>query len=206
MNTKSNSKKISNIYINSIFSTNSIIKINANYNYSYDDSNNFSHIYKFYNNYQKFKEIKLNHNKTANVINDEFNIPSINSTKINLLIYLVNNNNDNSSIKFFDYNTIQITYNDDIDTSKIDMNTDNISSNLKEIDINKSNILSNFKKIETNQSNISSNLEKIDKVSKNKLINISDGIFYDNDAQINFSNDLPFFEKEYDISFKKDDL
>ena len=32
------------IYINSKFSTNGIIKINANYNDNYDDSNNFSHI------------------------------------------------------------------------------------------------------------------------------------------------------------------
>ena len=39
-----NSKKIANIYINSNFTTDGIIKINANYNYSYDDSNNFSHI------------------------------------------------------------------------------------------------------------------------------------------------------------------
>ena len=55
MNANSNSKKIANIYINSNFSTNGIIKIDTIYNYSYNDSNNFSHIYKFYNNYQKFK-------------------------------------------------------------------------------------------------------------------------------------------------------
>ena len=48
MYTNSNSKKIANIYINSNFTTDGIIKINANYNYSYVDSNNFSHVYKFY--------------------------------------------------------------------------------------------------------------------------------------------------------------
>ena len=88
-------------------------------------------IYIFYNNYQNFKEIKLDHNKTLNVINDKFNIPVVNSKKINLLIYLLNNNNNNSSVELFDYNTIQITYNDNVDTSKIDTNTDNIASNFK---------------------------------------------------------------------------
>ena len=60
MSTNYNSKKIANININSIFTTNGIIKINANYNYSYNDSNNFSHLYKFYDNNQRFKEIKFN--------------------------------------------------------------------------------------------------------------------------------------------------
>ena len=131
MSTNYNGKKIANININSNSTTNGIIKINANYNYNYNDGNNFSHLYKFYNNNQKFKEIKLNHNKTLNLINDEFNIPSVNSKRINLLIYLVNNNNNNLSVELFDYNAIQIIYNDNVDASKIDINIDNISSDLK---------------------------------------------------------------------------
>ena len=137
MFTNYNIKKIADIYIYSNFSTDGIIKINANYNYSYDNSNNFSHLYKFYNNNQKFKEIKLDHK--SNVINDKFNIAAVNSTRINLLIYLVNNNNDNLSAELCDYNTIQITYNDNVDTLKIDVNTDNISSNLEKINDKKDN-------------------------------------------------------------------
>ena len=45
MSTNFNSKNIANIYIDSDFTADGIIKINANYNYSYNDSNNFSHIY-----------------------------------------------------------------------------------------------------------------------------------------------------------------
>ena len=60
MSTNYNSKKIGDIYINSNLTTDGIIKIDANYNYSLIDNNNFSHIYKFYNNYQKFKEVELN--------------------------------------------------------------------------------------------------------------------------------------------------
>ena len=147
MSTNYNSKKIVNININSNFTTNGIIRINANYNYNYDAINNFSHLYKFYNNNQKFKETKLNHNKTLDLINDKFNISGLNSKRINLLIYLVNNNNNNSSVELFDYNTIQIIYNDYVDTLKSDVNKDNISSNLKKIDTNVSNISSILKKL-----------------------------------------------------------
>ena len=155
MSTNYNSKKIDEIYINLNFTTDGIIKIDANYNYSYDDTNNLIHIYKFYNNYQKFKEVKINHDKISNVVNDKFDIRTINSTKINLLIYLVNNNKNNTSIESFDYNTVQIIYNDNVDTLKSDINTNNISSNLGMIN--------------TNKSNISSNLGKIKELSQNKI-------------------------------------
>ena len=69
--------------------------------------------------------------KKLNLINDKSNIPSVNSKRINILIYSVNNNNNNLPVELFDYNTIQITYNDDVDTLKSDVNKDNISSNLK---------------------------------------------------------------------------
>ena len=57
MSTNYNSKKIADIYINSNLTTNGIIKIDANYNYSYGETNNFSHICKFYNNYQNLKKL-----------------------------------------------------------------------------------------------------------------------------------------------------
>ena len=75
------------IYINSNLTTDGIIKIDANYNYFYDEINNFSHIYKFYNNYQKFKEVKIYHNIISNIVNDRFNIRGVNSTKINLNMF-----------------------------------------------------------------------------------------------------------------------
>ena len=46
---------------------------------------------------------------------------------------------------------------------------------------------------------ISSNLEKINNIPKNKLINISNDVFYNNDTKINFSNDSTFFENLYFI-------
>ena len=43
MSTNKNSDLIADIYINSKFTTDGIIKFNAIYNYSYDKTNNFSH-------------------------------------------------------------------------------------------------------------------------------------------------------------------
>ena len=85
----------------------------------------------------------------------------------------------------------------------INTNKSDISSNLGMINTNKSNISSNLGMINTNKSNISSNLRKIKELNQNKIYleNISNGIFYNEDTQINFSNDQPFFEKEYNILF-----
>ena len=100
MSTNYNSKNIADIYFISNLTTDGIIKIDANYNYFYDKTNNFTHVYKFYNNSKIFKEVRLNHNIISNVVNDKFDIQGVNSTKIKILIYLVNNNKDNKSIEF----------------------------------------------------------------------------------------------------------
>ena len=93
MSTNKNSDLIAYIYIYSKFTTDGIIKVNAIHNYSYDKTNNFSYVYIFYSNNKKFKRVVLNHNITSNVVNDKFNIQGINSTRMNILIYVVNNNN-----------------------------------------------------------------------------------------------------------------
>ena len=147
MSTNKNSDLISDIYINSKFTTDGIIKINAIYDYSYDKTNNLSHVYNFYGNNEKFKRVELNHNIISNVVNDKFDIQGIDSTKINILIYVVNNNINNKTIELFGNNTVEVIYNDNIITLKSDTNKNNISSNLKLIDTNKNNISSNLEKI-----------------------------------------------------------
>ena len=172
MSTNWSSKLIFDITINSKFPTDGIIKINAIYNYSYDKSYNFSHVYNFYNNGKKFKRISLKHNIKSNIVNDKFDIQGINSTEIKILTYVVNNS-DNKSIELFDRNTVQVIYNETTlksDTNKNDIsfnsgkirtNEGNISSNLSKINNNSSDIASNLGKISTNEGNISSNSEKI---------------------------------------------
>ena len=214
MSTNYNNKKIADIYLISNFTTDGIIKIDSNYNYSYDKTNNFSHVYQFYNNNKKFKEVRLDHNKVLKVVNDKFDIQSIDSTKINLLIYLVNNNTDNKPVELFDYNTVQVIYNDNIDVLKSDINENNITSNLEKINTNKSDISSNLEIMNTNKSDMSSNLEIINtnksdisnnlvKISDNKT-NISSNLNQINNIK-SILPTLEIFKKTYSIknqSFK----
>ena len=165
MSSYSRSRLIYEKIINSKFTTNGIIKINSNYNYICDTKYNFKHLYRFYNNGKEFKKFSIYNNRISNIVKDEFEIQSIDSTEIKLLIYLINNV-DYKKIELFD-NTIQIIYNET--NLKSDINKDNIASNLKKIndnsdklDVNTDNISSNLEKINDNSSDISSNLGKID--------------------------------------------
>ena len=77
------------IYSN--FTKNGIIKINAKYNYVYDENYTLRHVYRFYNKRRQFKKIILDHDRSSNVINDKFEIEGIDSTKIDIAIYYENN-------------------------------------------------------------------------------------------------------------------
>ena len=130
------------------FTADGIIKINAIYNYSYDKNYNFSHVYYCHNNGKQFKKIELKHNIISNVVNDKFDIQSIDSTEIQSFIYITNNN-DHKKIELFDNNTIQVIYNET--ALKSDTNKNNISSNLSKINNNSSDITSNSGRISTNE-------------------------------------------------------
>ena len=134
-----NNYEIFKINLDSQFSNDGILKINGKYNYI--SNNNFSHVYKFYANSTKFKEIILDHKDT--IISDEFEIKTIESSQIRISIYLVNNAGNNSLIELYDRNTIQIKYLDNINTSKILKNEKNIASNLINMNINEDNIAIN---------------------------------------------------------------
>ena len=194
MSTNENSDLIGDIYINSKFTTDGIIKINAIYNYSYDKNNNFSHVYNCYSNNKKFKRVVLDHK--SNVVNDKFDIQGIDSTRINILLYIVNNNENNKLIESFD-NNIQVIYNDNIDVLKSDTNKNNISSNLL--------------KINDNENFISNNLEKIDNFTQYILKSSKDfEQIYNIEKQIfRFNYDEHFytiFEKEIEYDFTKNSL
>ena len=136
------------------FTTNGIIKINAKYNYVYDENYTLKHVYRFFNNRIQFKKIELDHDRSSNVINDKFEIQGIDSNRIDIAIYY-ENNTDSKKIELVGNNTIQINYIEN--NSKLDMNKNNISSNKGLIETNTSSISSNKGLIETNISNISDN-------------------------------------------------
>ena len=143
------------------FTTNGIIKINAKYNYVYDENYSLKHVYRFYNNKRQFKKIELDHDRSSNVINDKFEIQGIDSNRIDIAIYY-ENNTDSKKIELVGINTIQINYIEN--NSKLDMNKNNISSNTGLIDTNISSIskIDNKDLIDTNTSSISSNKDLID--------------------------------------------
>ena len=132
--------------INLNFTKNGIIKINTNCNYIYDEKYNFKHIYYFYNNDKVFKKISLKNDRVSNVVKDEFEFESVDSTSIKILIYLLDNS-DYKKIELFGNNTIQIIYNEISD----------VSSNLGKINNNKSDIVINSELISTNTNSISDN-------------------------------------------------
>ena len=140
------------------FTTNGIIKINAKYNYVYDENYTLKHIYRFYNNKRQFKKIELDHDRSSNVINDKFEIQGIDSNRIDIAVYY-ENNTDSKKIELVGINTIQINYIEN--DYKLDINKNNISSNTGLINTNTSNISDNKDLIDTNKSSISSNLKKI---------------------------------------------
>ena len=83
--------------INSKFTKNGIIKIDAKYNYVYDENYTLSHVYRFFNNKRQFKKIILDHDRSSNIINDKFEIQGIDSTEIEIAIYF-ENNTDNKKL------------------------------------------------------------------------------------------------------------
>ena len=141
------------------FTTNGIIKINAKYNYVYDENYTLKHVYRFFNNRIQFKKIELQHDRSSKIINDKFEIQGIDSNQIDIAIYY-ENNTDSKKIELVGINTIQINYIEN--NSKLDMNKNNISSNKGLIDTNTSNISDNLGKIDTNTSNISDNKSLIE--------------------------------------------
>ena len=140
------------------FTTNGIIKINAKYNYVYDENYTLKHVYRFFNNRIQFKKIELDHDRSSNVINDKFELQGIDSNRIDIAVYY-ENNTDSKKIELVGHNTIQINYIEN--NSKLDMYKNDISSNKGLIETNKNNI----DKINENLSNIdfnSSNKYSID--------------------------------------------
>ena len=206
-------KRILYRQIFSNFTTNGIIKINAKYNYVYDENYTLKHIYRFFNNRIQFKKIELDHDRSSNVINDKFEIQGIDSNRIDIAVYY-ENNTDSKKIELVGINTIQINYIEN--NSKLDMNKNNISDNLRKIDTNTSSISDNSGLISTNTGSIASNLLKINKNTDDitALQNSNIKAFYNLDQifiydiekgyqTVNKDNPYHIFEKEIYYNFVK---
>ena len=163
--------------INLNFTTNGIIKINAKYNYL--KNYNLNHIYRFYNNKSLFKEIKTN--------DDKFEIQSIDASAIDIGIHY-DNNIDNKLIKLLSNSTLQFNY----------------INNIHKLDINKNNIESNLIKINENIDKIN----EINEINKNikSFYNLDQIFIYDIEngyKNVDKDNHFHIFEKEITYNFIK---
>ena len=167
--------------INLNFTTNGIIKINTKYNYL--ENYNLTHIYRFYNNRSLFKEIKIEN--TSNV--NKFEIQSIDATSIDIGIHY-DNNIDNKMIKLLSNSSFQFNY----------------INNIHKLDINKNNIESNLIKINENTSKIN----EMNELNKNikSFYNLDQIFIYDIEngyKNVDKDNHFHIFEKEITYNFTK---
>ena len=98
------------------------------------------------------------------IIKENFVVNCENTDRLSLKLLLMNKEKYN--VDLYKYNYIDIIYNDNINTSLMNIYESNISSNLT--------------KITDNESNISSNLTKIKELNQNKtyLKNLENILFY----------------------------
>ena len=101
-------------------------------------------------------------------------------------------------------NYINIDYLDrnNDNNEKVDTNTESISTNLGKINTNKNNISTNLIKINSNEDDILHNLNEINYIknnnSKSYLKNVYNILFYNNNEQISFKDEI-FYEKVLDV-------
>ena len=164
------------------FTNKGILKINSKFNYNNLNSK-IPHEYKFYN--QKgvlFYNKILDHDN--GIIKEKFVVNCQNIDKLTIKLLLINKEKYN--VDLYKYNYIDIIHNDNINTSLININESNISSNLEKIGTNKNSISSNLGKIEEHKGNISSNLTKITDYENN----ISSNLTKITDNENNISSNL----------------
>ena len=178
-------KRIFYRQVYSNFTRNGIFKINAKYNYVYDENYTLKHVYRFFNNRIQFKKIELDHDRSSKVINDKFEIQGVDSNRIDIAMYY-ENNIDSKKIELVGINTIQINYIEN--NSKLDVNKNNISSNKGLIETNTSSISDNTDLINTNTSSISSNKGLIE--TNTSSISDNSGLISTNTSNISDNSGL----------------
>ena len=192
------------------FTKNSLLFVKNNMYYKYDDlSNDYHRLQYEYNIYDGDNLIhKYLFNKDTYYdkdpilhTNEDFCIcfkKNYNKIKINLQLHRHNRHgagNINLEIDDDNESYINIDY--------LDKNNDG------KVDTNSADILSNLGKINTNVTDISSNLEKMNNIknnsSKSHLKNVYNILFYNNNEQISFKDEI-FYEKEFDVNASINDF
>ena len=195
------------------FTKNSLLFVKNNMYYKYENLSNdyfrLQHEYNIYDGDNLIHKYLFNkdtyYNESLDPIlhtNEDFCIcfkKNYDKIKINLQLHRHNRHgagNINLEIDDDNENYISVDY--------IDRNNNN-----EQVDTNTRDISSNLGKINTNVTDISSNLEKINDIknnsSKSYLKNVYNILFYNNNEQISFKDEI-FYEKEFDVNASINDF
>ena len=188
------------------FTKNSLLFVKNNIYYKYDDlSDDYHRLQHEYNIYDgdnlihKYLFNKDTYYDESPILhtNEDFCIcfkKNYNKIKINLQLHRHNRHGvGNINLEIDDDSYINIDY--------LDRN------NEERINTNKNNISTNLIYIRDNENNIASNLNEINYLKKNKqyLKNIHNILFYNNNEQISFKDEI-FYEKIFELNANKNDF
>ena len=192
------------------YTKNSLLFVKNNMYYKYENLSNdyhrLQHEYNIYDGDNLIHKYLFNkdtyYNESLDPIlhtNEDFCIcfkKNYNKIKINLQLHRHNRHGvGNINLEIDDDSYINIDYLDRNNEGRIDMNKKDISNNLI--------------KIISNEDDISSNLEKINNIknnnSKSYLKNVYNILFYDNNEQISFKDQV-FYEKEFNVNASVNDF
>ena len=204
------------------FTKDSILEIDCRILYRYNNYNHIGlvhHIFKLYDNNDNmiynYKSLITNSgdNKSNDLkqnyvfytkLNDNYDI-----IKIELILSLINNISSSTIVdcKLYDAyksNFINIKYYKKINLISINNNLGDIENSVLS---NKNNISSNLININTNEDNIAYNLSEINNIKNNKsyLKNVYNILFYNNNEQISFKDEI-FYEKVFDLNASINDF
>ena len=201
------------------FTKNSLLFIKNNMYYKYDDLSNdyhrLQHEYNIYDGDNLIHKYLFNkdtyYNESLDPIlhtNEDFCIcfkKNYKKIKINLQLHRHNRHgagNINLEIDDDNENYISVDYIDRNNNEKVDINVRDISSNLGKINTNKNDISTNLIKINSNEDDILHNLNEINYIknnnSKSYLKNVYNILFYNNNEQISFKDEI-FYEKIFNV-------
>ena len=156
----------------------------------YDDENNLIHKYLF-NKDTYYDESPILHT------NEDFCIcfkKNYNKIKINLQLHRHNRHGTgNINLEIDDDSYINIDYVDRNNKERINKNKNNISTNLIKINSNEDDILTNLNEINYLKNN------------KSYLKNVYNILFYNNNEQISFKDEI-FYEKIFELNANKNDF
>ena len=206
------------------FTKDSILEIDCRLLYRYNNYNHIGlvhHIFKLYddndNMIYEYKSLITNSgdNKSNDLKQNDVFYAKLNDNydiiKIELILSLINNISNSTVVdcKLYDAyksNFINIKYYKKINLISINNNLGDIENSVL---TNKNDISTNLIKINSNKDDILTNLNEINYIknnnSKSYLKNVYNILFYNNNEQISFKDEI-FYEKEFDVNASINDF